>query len=233
MNWEHLLEKYRSTLYMLPLMQLASFFTIIAYFRKRIKSRYLIYLVIIAIASATEGLISNCDSLTGGKTIVTKISMFFEGFYLVLEFICCLLFIRSQIKSRLVRKIILFCPVIFLGLIAVFSILKHYYGISMQLAKYMLAIEGLIIITTGLYFYYELLKQESLNEFNQSAVWAVSGILIFFSVISPVYIFISYLLKNKSTLSEVWWINYAAYCLLFITFTLAILSDKKQRATLN
>jgi hypothetical protein len=59
------------------------------------------------------------------------------------------------------------------------------------------------------------------------AFWAISGMLLFFSLITPFFLLLDYLRRLNWFLSkELYAINNIAYSMMFILFTITILSRK-------
>jgi len=94
------------------------------------------------------------------------------------------------------------------------------------------AIEGFLVILACLYFFFELFTlQPNKNLIAESSFWAVSGMLVLFSIVTPVFILVNYLFQNNRPLFHTLYIiNDISYSLLFITFIIAILYDKKQNS---
>ncbi len=237
MHWEYFLSKERDGFYTQFLMHLLSLVAIILFFIKKTKTKSLLYLVIIAIASFTESLTGDLSNLTQ-KPLFIGIAAIVALIYLFIEIIYCVMFIKSHIQSRLAKKIISAGPILLIAyaiiLLATLFLTRHSATILNTKAKtlfpYIYIIEGFLIVIPCLYFFYELFILDPINEqIKLPAVWAISGMLILSGTIAPLFLFVVYLYKtDPSMMHKLWAINYIAYCLLFITFIMAIRSDKKQ-----
>src|SRR4051794_26713780 len=114
MNWEHLFWRTGHSFYTEFIQELTAILAIISYFtRKNIKGQH-VYLIIIAIASLLQTLSIEYDDLVPGKSIfgiyVSQGSLYL---YLIIEITCCLFFIKSQIESSMVKKIIFVSNILF------------------------------------------------------------------------------------------------------------------------
>jgi len=230
MHWEHLLRQARDSFYSIFFMQLVCLLTISIYFIKDKASKSLIYLAIISFASITQVFIEEFDQLIDLKKIMDlKIDQKAMYIYLVVEIFCCGLYIRENIRSTLSKKLILGSAVVF-GLYTIsFGLLNF---ASKFLPSHIEIIEGLIIITYCLYFFYELFtKQPNKTLHTDPSFWAISGMLILFSATTPLFLFFNYLRAIHNPLAKsLYAINNISYSLLFTTFIIAILCDKKSSA---
>jgi fumarate reductase subunit C len=240
MDWHHFINKAKDGYYTQFLMQLLSLVVIIIYFYIKPKTKPLRYLAIIAIASFIESWASNFADLIQNP-IVIAIGTIASGTYLFIEVIYCFFYIKAHIQSRVIKRIISITPFVFIGytiitvIIAILTL--HTKTILRSIAKasipYTFTIEGFLIIAACLYFFYELLVGNFIKEkFSVSATWAISGMLILSGSLTPFSLFEIYLFKNnRPMLHSLWPINYISYSILFITFAIAIISDKKTAAT--
>lgn len=217
-------------------MHLLSLVVIILYFFIKPKTKSLTFLVIIAIASFIESLTADFSDLIQ-KPIFIAIGAITIGGYLFIEIIYFLFFIKEHIQSRLAKKIISNTPFVFIGytIILVISAFLTRHSTTALHAKVttclsnVFSIESFLIIMSCLYFFYELFIHNPIKEnLSLPAIWAISGMLILSGTIIPFFLFAIYLAKNNQLMMHrLWAINYIAYSLLFITFIMAMLSDKK------
>jgi hypothetical protein len=189
-------------------------------------------MVALAMASLIQNLISQYDILKWHKSILGKFATTHSiYFYLIVESICCLLFLRASIKSILVKKILLAVSIVF----SVYCIIYWFsYYTSWQYLPIIQNIEGFLIIGTCLYYFYELFAQTNEKKpSSDSTFWAASGIMALFSIITPLFLFLPYLKPRYNNLADnLFVINNIAYTLLFLLFTLIIfLNSKKANST--
>ena len=115
-------------------------------------------------------------------------------------------------KKILLAGIILFIPYTF------------YYWLSNPKAtdfdSNILTTEGFLIILACVYFFYELLTgRPDKNLFTEPAFWSISGMLVLFTVITPVFLLVNYFIHNREALFYRLYIaNNVCYSLLFATF---------------
>ena len=188
----------------------------------------MVYLVIIAITGLVQSFVIQYmraqPVLTPLDTRIAHDSLYV---YFILEFACCLLFIMAHLRSRVVKKIILPCVVFF----ALFTI--YFWLGKPSFADFYAEVptmEGFLIIIPCVYFFYELLTGDPLKDlFTEPSFWAISGMLVLFTVITPVFLLLNYFIKNRNDLYYRLYItNNIAYTLLFVTFAVAIVSERKQ-----
>jgi len=227
MHWEHLLRQARGSFYSIFIMQVACLATIFVYLIKPKASKSLIYLAIISFASIIQVFIEELDQLIYLKEIKDKkFDQKAMYIYLVIEILCCGLYIRENIRSSLGKKLILGSAVLF-GLYTIsFGILNFN---TKFLPSHIEIIEGLTITIYCLYFFYELFTEQPNKTLHRdSSFWAISGMLILFSAITPLFLFFNYLRAVHNPLAKsLYAINNISYSLLFTTFIIAILCDKK------
>lgn len=227
MNWELFLYKLGREFFSLPAMQLSCLITMIVYLINPVKSSSTKYLAIVAFASFVQILIVEFIMLYDlNKKTGTYIDQKVMYIYLVVEITCCGLYVRENIQSGKSKKLML-------ASLILFSIYTITFGITHLSIKYLPShiaiIEGLLIIVYCLYFFYELfiIKSDKIL-LSESSFWAISGMLVLFSTITPLFLFFNYIVNNHYTLAHsLYAINNIAYCLLFVTFIIAILQNKR------
>src|SRR4051812_24247138 len=228
MHWENLLREARNSFYSMFFMQFICLTTIVVYCIKPKTTKSHLYLAILSFASITEMLIAEINQMIELKEIKNRhIDQKAMYAYLIIELLCCALYIRQNVRAIISKKIILGSAVLFNIYIIGFELLNP--GIKF-LPSHIEIIEGLIIIAYCLYFFYELFAAQPNKTLHlESSFWAISGMLILFSAITPLFIFYNYLRANHNPLAKgIYAINHISYSLLFITFIIAILVDRKQ-----
>src|SRR5438552_6307986 len=108
MNWEQLLDRLSRTFYTEFVMELCSLSVILAYWSKTKKEKGLLYLFIVSTASFIQILIVHYDVLKSNNSIFKNTSSLSIFLYILIEFTCCLLFIKTYIKSDRIKKSILY-----------------------------------------------------------------------------------------------------------------------------
>src|SRR5882757_9224226 len=157
MNWEHLFWRVGQAFYTEFLGELTAILVVLYYLIRKKKNSSHVYLIIIAIASLLQGLSIEYNDLAPGKSVfgiyVSQGSLYL---YLIIEITCCLCFIKNQIESVIIKKIIWAGNIIFVAYTLLYWVYKpfskHYF---LQLP----AIEGFLIFISCLYFFYELLNK--------------------------------------------------------------------------
>lgn len=227
MNWDLLLDKAAKAYYTEFLANLASLLVIIVYFSKKKKAGSMLYLVVLAIAGLLQSIVVQYIRSQPAETALdTRIKHDSLYVYLIIEFACCLLFIRSHLRSKAIKKMALPC-------IAAFTLFTIYYWLGKpsftDFYAQVPAVEGFLIIIPCVYFFYELLTGDLHKDlFTEPAFWAISGILVLFTIITPVFLLLNYFIQNRTTMFYRLYItNNMAYALLFITFAVAIASTQK------
>ena len=227
MHWEHLLRLARDSYYSMFFMQFICLITISIYFIRPKVTKSLIYLAIISLASLIQALIEELNLLIDLKEIKDKnIEQKAMYIYLAVETLCCGLYIRENIRSSPGKKLIMRSAVLFSIYIIGFGLLNF---TTKFLPAHIEVIEGLIIIAYCLYFFYELftVKPDKIL-YREPSFWAISGMLILFSAITPLFLFFNYLRDSHSPLARsLYAINNISYSLLFMMFIIAIICDKK------
>ncbi len=231
MNWEHLLQKIAKAFYTEFLMDVTGILVILFYFLKAKKSGPLNYLVFLVAASLTQMVVVDYDYLKFQQSIFGRnIEQTSVYLYLVVEISCCLLFVRSYLQSGRMKKFLLTGNIIFAGAALA------YWGMHLSSKIYPWYIttpEGTLIIFAALWYFYELFSNTpDKNLAQEPSFWAVSGMLIVFSAITPMFVLFNYLRKSDANLTaSLYAINNASYGLLFITFIITILLDQRKSKT--
>ena len=228
MNWEHLFSLEERAFYTSFLMEFCSLLLIGIYFLNPQKSKSTGFLVILAISSLTQVLLVQNNELRYGNAAYNKyLAQRLMYIYLVIEIFCCLLYVRTYTR--------LFIPKwLMLGSAIVYSIYAIAYWSLHFMVKYLPfhieITEGGIIILFCLYFFIELFTQRTDKPLLQEpSFWAISGMLFLFSALTPLFLLFEYLRENYKAFSyRIYAINNVAYSILFITFTITILLNRKK-----
>lgn len=224
------MEKAAKAFYTEFLADIACLLVIILYFLKKNKPRSMVYLVFYATSSLLQSLIVQYKhGLPHPTDLNVRIAHDSLYVYLIIELACCLLFIKSHLQSKAVKKAIL--PVILF-----FTLFTTYYWLGKpsfdDFYAQVPSVEGFLIIIPSAYFFYELLTREPHKDlFTEPSFWAISGMLVLFTIITPVFLLLNYFLHNRNDFFyKLYTTNNLAYTLLFATFAVAIVSDKRQPA---
>jgi hypothetical protein len=227
MNWEYLMERAEKVLYTNIAADIASLLVVVLYFSRRDKKRPVIFLALMAGGFLLQSLVVEWLAGLSEKTVLTRrISHDSLYVYLLVELVCCLLFIRMHTRSPLARNVLL-------GGIILFIPYTFYYWFSNPKAtdfnSNILTAEGFLIILACVYFFYELLTgRPDKNLFTEPAFWSISGMLVLFTVITPVFLLVNYFIHNREVLFYRLYIaNNICYSLLFATFAMTMGPGKK------
>lgn len=231
MNWSLLFEKQAEIFYTEFLEGLAGLLVIALYFSKKNRPKPFRYLVIYVITALLQSLVIQYKRSQPVPTpLDLRIAHDSLYAYLIVELTCCLLFIKSYLQSKVVKKLILPAIIFF----AVFTM--YYWFGKPSFANFyseVPTVEGFLVIIPAAYFFYELLTGKPDKDlFTEPAFWSISGILVLFTVITPVFLLLNYFIQNKNALFfKLYITNTLAYTLLFITFAIAIISSRKHPST--
>jgi hypothetical protein len=227
MNWTSFLEYARASYYTLFITQLACLFVIAAYLFTPNREKASLLLLIIPGASFIQMLLVELITYRGillkSQPQIEQNSIYA---YLVIESSCCALYIRENIISYRARKLLFAGGFTFVLYIVAYwaSHFKEKY-----LPQHIIIAEGFLVIIFSLYFFYELFSQKTdKGIFRIPAFWAVLGMLVFFSSVTPLFLFFYYLRNVNSQLKDsLYIINNLAYCFLFIMFAITIFRKRK------
>ena len=227
MNWEHLVERAKQVSYTNLAAGFASLLVVAFYFSYRGKNKSVLFLALMAGAFLVQTVLVEWLASLSVKTVLSKrVAHDSLYVYLLVELTCCLLFIRRHTRSALVKKILVAGVLLFIPY-------TFYYWLSnpeaTDFSSNILTVEGFLIILACVYFFFELLTgQPDKNLFTEPAFWSISGMLVLFTVITPVFLLVNYFIHNRQTLFYRLYIaNNLCYCLLFATFALTIIKGKK------
>jgi len=229
MSWEHLLKTITHAYYTLFLMQLISLLVICIYIFTPAKSKSLLFLFLLSTTSFLQVLITEFY-LSGA--IVAPLGTHFDQttlyIYIIVEVACCSLYIKENIESNPARRLILASTIIYEVYIITYWIL-HF---TSKLPFHIEISEGFLIIIFCLYFFYELFtKNLDTGLLKEPSFWAISGMLLLFNAITPFFLFFDYFRKRHSPfMNSFYIINNLAYSILFITFIIAILCNRKPKS---
>lgn len=227
MNWNLLIQKQAEIFYTEFLEGIAALLVIFLYFSRKNKPKSFRYLVIYATTGLLQSIVIQYKRAQETPSPMDlRIAHDSLYVYLIVELTCCLLFIKSYLQSKRIKQLIL--PAI--GLFWIFTI---YYWLfkpsNTNFYSEVPTVEGFLVIIPAAYFFYELLTgRPDKDLFTEPAFWTISGILVLFTVITPVFLLLNYFIQNKNALFYKLYItNNIAYTLLFTTFVIAIASARK------
>lgn len=227
MDWTHLLHRVDNSYYTEFLRVAFCIAVIIIYLIKGVKAGSSVYLAILCLASFLQELVVVCDDLKPRKSIFgSNVSQNSLYPYLIVELACCLLYIKANIKSRKVKKVISLATLLFIFYTIIFCTVhhtSHYFYLQIP------TVEGFLIILFCLYYFYEIFTIRPDKKFSREpSFWAVSGMLVVLITLTPYFMLVNYFENNYRPLFRVLYIvNDISYCLLFITFIIAIVCDKR------
>ena len=227
MNWGHLLERANNVFYTNILADLTGMLVVILYFFHRGKNRCSRYLVWMAGSFLLQSLLVEWVASQPVKNAVrSRIAHDSLYVYLGIELTCSLLFIRCHTRPALAKKVLLWGVILFIPYML-------YYWFSDPLDtgfnSNILTAEGFLIILACAWFFIELMTgRPDRNLFTEPAFWSISGMLVLFTVITPVFLLVNYFIHNREALFYRLYIaNNVCYSLLFATFALTIARGRK------
>jgi len=169
-----------------------------------------------------------------GTEVITHIYFFLKSSnqflwpaFIVIEFSLIMWIYRQQLLPMLIAKITpLLIPVF-----AIYTFTDWFYGKLAGLSAFPHFIEGVIILYTVLCYYYKTLKAPLIIHLErQPMFWLSTGLFIYFSVDSIIFIFSNYIQSFSLRFnSQIWFIHAIFNIVLYIFYTLAVcLNPKKQ-----
>jgi len=209
-------------------MEATNILALVAYARKRTENT--IYLFLLALTSLIQTLfIQYVDlDLTLDSPVFNRLTNISIYFYLAFEITFCLSFMRTCIRNEPVKGILSLSNIIFVIAIVYYLIS---YPTSRKIVSNLGIIEGFIIITPGLYYFYELFRHPSYKSIlHNSEFWAITGMLFLFSLITPFFLALDHLKRDYPLLEKkLYIINNIAYSIMFTMFAIAILCSRKPK----
>ena len=228
LSWDFLLNKLAVSFYTELFMQFTGLLVVFTYLTGDKKTKPMGYLALLAIASVGQSWITDYAILSirnssAGRTI-ERISI---DIYLVIEVTCCLSFIRFHLQSMKHKKILLFVNVLFTTCVIIHRSLNPYPTIDNW---HIMTLENILIIFGTFFYFFDLFNYDyKMGLARTPSLCAISGMAILFCATTPFFLFFDYLRKNHSQFANsLYAINNISYSLLFITFIIAILFDKRQ-----
>jgi hypothetical protein len=213
-------------------MDLCSLAVIIVYLFTPKKSKPMGWLALLAMASLMENLIANYVDirrlvLKTSPLTLAKISEPASIYlYLAIEVTCCLLFIKSYLRTGAVKRLLLLGNFLFVTCSITYWRLHPF---SNTYPWYITFSEGFLVIAGALSYFFELFSYNR-NLGKEPSLWAISGMLVLFSAITPLFLLFNYLRSiNETLVFKLYAINNVAYSILFITFSVTMILDKKQK----
>ena len=227
MDYHFLLAGIRNGYYTVVLMECANILVIITYLKR--KPRNTFYLFLLSLVSLIQSLVNQCADLIGYVSpgnILTNSSIYL---YTLCEITLSLAYIQIFIPKKGIKKGMLASWIIFTS-VTLYNFICHLD--SRKIVSYIGIAEGIIIIIACLCFFYKLFKTPAIKNVSKaSEIWAIAGIFLLFSLITPFFLMLDYL-KNHNWLlaKKLYIINNISYCLMFIAFTIAIRHDRSVRS---
>ncbi len=222
MRWDRFSRDITESYYFIPLMWLIALAVVIMGIMKKRQLGNLKWLVYQAGATLLQGftyIINYIDDIYENDASWQTITAVSESIFLLLELVFCTLFIKTSITNKLFKKIITF----YTGLVVItIPILFFSNSIDKDAAFPLFVIENICLTITCLLYFIDLFRQPPTRHLPQEpAFWAISGMLLLFSVGTPLFLLINTLDYNFA-LSTVYIINHILYCLLYLTYLKAI-----------
>jgi hypothetical protein len=204
-------------------MLFASMLVIVFYLAKGRKNNASRWLAILATASCLQTLFSLFTILTLHKPVFGRYTNnYIVCFYLVLEAICSLIFIRVSIVSPTAKKLLFVTAALFVTYCAA---LWMVYNDTLKFIPNAKIVESIVLVVACLYYFYELFTQvPDKNLSTDPGFWSISGILILSGTDIPLFLFLNSIFPRFKPISDnLYAINYVSYTLLFAMFLISIL----------
>jgi hypothetical protein len=222
MDWERALlissKKYYTDLIMLVICFILIVITVKLWRKEKIKILLFIY--------TTASFIQIIASYLLILTHITKSKLVFldvttSSIFMVIELSICYLLLLQHISSSFFKATMKVFYFLFIIGMTGYLISE---GISYQTNDRLFTIENMLILIPCLYYFYELFTQPpNKNLIKEPFFWIASGMLMFFSTTTPIFLTSTYLHKNYPDLEiSLYSVVYMAYSILFITFIIAI-----------
>jgi hypothetical protein len=222
MRWDKFLKDIAESYYFIPLMWLIALAVVIMGIIKRRQLGSLKWLVFQAGATLLQGgtfivtYIDEINKKNGSWAIIQAASQF--GF-LLLELFFCTLFIKSSIVNKSFKKVI----VIYTGLVVIILPLIFFSNsIDKNATTPLFVTENICLTASCLLYFTDLFRQPPTRHLLQDpAFWAISGMLLLFSIGTPLFLLFD-VLGYHFALESIYVINYILYCILYLTYLKAI-----------
>ena len=218
------LEKY--LYYFSPIFAGIAFLASLTIFRGQRSPRYLkTFSLFLLVNLITETISAIMDSYAINNLVfVNLVTVFDFAFYCY--------FIREIVRSKLVKKILLYCLIIYPAIFLVNTLLIQ--G-SVVFHSMTYALGCLLIVLSCVYYFWELFQQtDSVNLSRQPAFWISSGLLFYYACTFPFYgttnlvtALPKVILKNLLLIFEL------LSTLQYLSFTIAFLCRLRNRKSMS
>lgn len=159
-------------------------------------------------------------------------NLVFVNLVTVFDFAFYCYFIREIIRSPLVKKILLYCLIIYPAVFLANTLLIQ--G-SVVFHSMTYALGSLLIIVSCIYYFWELFQQTySVNLGRQPAFWICSGLLFYYACTFPFYVTTNLVSAlPKVILKNLLLIFVLLNILLYLSFTIAFLCRLRNRKSMS
>lgn len=231
MNWHEFFQVTGKSYHSLILMSIISSMVIIAYLLKIRKQPFdNLYLFLHTTFSFIQIIVFSLAVLTLQRVDPRrKDAMEYSSFiFLVVELLLCSCFIRTHITNTTVKSVLALCT--FVGAI---SLIVYGFTLFPTTRDFLFAsiVSTIVITIASLYYFFQLFIDVSMKDLlSQNSFWAISGMLMFFSVVAPSCLLSNYLrttLQYKT--GYLVFINNISYSIMFTTYFIAIWKQKSPK----
>ena len=159
-------------------------------------------------------------------------NLVFVNLVTVFDFAFYCYFVREIIRSPLVKKILLYCLIIYPAVFLANTLLIQ--G-SVVFHSMTYALGSLLIIVSCIYYFWELFQQTySVNLGRQPAFWICSGLLFYYACTFPFYVTTNLVSAlPKVILKNLLLIFVLLNILLYLSFTIAFLCRLRNRKSMS
>ena len=212
--------------YFSPIFAAIAFLASLTIFRGRnspgylkVFSLFLLFILIVETISAIQDIYAINNLL-----FVNLVTVFELTFYIY--------FVREIIRSRLVKRILLYCLIIYPAVFLV-NILLVQGSVVFHSMTYALAC--LVIIFSCIFYFWEMFQQTySINLARQPEFWICSGLLFYYACTFPVYGAVNLLnVLPKVILKNLLFILVLLNILQYLSFTIAFLCRLRNRKSMS
>jgi hypothetical protein len=185
------------------------------------------------------GLITLIQDFLSFFYITSKILYIATIFVALIELISFYIYYSFLIKDLIIQKKIIKAGAIFISV----SVLLIIYTIFIvpksqvnEILSYYVVICNLINVAPAFFFIYHMFLKPSVPSLLRNPpFWIIIGILILNSIEIPIFLIQHYLKSNHMTwlFSIIYSLNYVAYCILFITFSISLLCHNNPKRLIS
>jgi hypothetical protein len=222
MRWDLFFISIKNTYYIIPLMMLLALAVVCYGVIKKKKlgsTKWLVWQAVASLLQCGFEMTHYHEAIYNNKPLVHTLQVISEGSYLLAEVSFCTLFIIANIVSPVFKKIIsIYTVLVIVAILIVFFATP----LTINSGNIPFAIENICLTASCILYVIDLFHQPpTRNLQTEPAFWAVSGMLLLFSVTTPLFLLINtmeYFFANTT----VYLINYILYCILYLTYLKAI-----------